>query len=162
MKKGCEMKITKVCFSWDCLEEHILNSYGSVMNGIKEKSSTKLISDSIETLYADMMGGVVENEKGFDVLIGKERHEIKSTTKLKTNGHFRINGLSHKEGNCDYISVVDVIHNRLFVVPSKTFFKEGLFYISKNNFEFCWSGTYNETDLNNIPNTSLLLKYEFI
>jgi hypothetical protein len=146
------------------LEDYWVETYGSVTKAIFKKGN-KLVSDTIEELYAEYTGGVVMNATGYDILIDDEiRDEIKSTMSILRNGNMRIGGLSHKEGKCDYIVIIDLIHNRTFRIPADIFFSEADQTISttktSTSHEFYWSGSYNKNDNLKPENTNFLLKYE--
>tara|TARA_B100000809_G_C14980754_1_gene474441 strand:- start:475 stop:945 length:471 start_codon:yes stop_codon:yes gene_type:complete len=149
-------------FSSEAIKEHIESVYKDWFVAAFVKQN-KLISDSVEEMYANYVDGVVINATGFDVLVDGERHELKYTYKLQGKSTLRVGGLKSKPGKCDFIVIIDGLNNRTFKIPADIFFDKEKYDERFNvgvNVEFRWSGSYNEKDKVQIENTNLLLKYE--
>lgn len=153
----------KYDFSKEKLAKVWTEKYGSPTEAIFAITGTKIVSDTVEDLYAEYTGGEKLNKEGYDCLHPDgTKDEIKSTGKILKCGSLRINGLRGKEGKCDNIVIVDCVNNRTSIIPSVVFFAESKFYYSKDAgaHMFYWSGTYNENDRIQQKNTQLFLEYE--
>ena len=70
-------------FSETVLESYWVEKYGSVVKAVLKKKN-KLISDSIEELYALYTGGIVRNAIGYDVeKPNKVLDELKYTSSVQ-------------------------------------------------------------------------------
>ena len=147
----------KFDFSEKAILTHIENNYKSVINAFL--TTPKLVSLSVEQLYANYVDGVVINGHGFDVVRGYIKDEVKYTNSIQGNSRLRVGGLKSKEGMSDNLVIIDGVNNRTFIIPTQIFFDNADLNHGAN-VEFRWSGSYNETDKNKIDNTNLLLKYE--
>ena len=151
-------------FSETVLESYWVEKYGSVVKAILKKKN-KLISDSIEELYALYTGGIVRNAIGYDVeKPNKVLDELKYTSSVQGKSTLRVGGFENKEGKSDNIVIIDGISNRTFRIPTHIFFAFAHLTISKTStsttIEFHWSVSYNKSDKVKQENTKLLLQYE--
>ena len=148
-------------FSETVLESYWVEKYGSVVKAVLKKKN-KLISDSIEELYALYTGGIVRNAIGYDVeKPNKVLDELKYTSSVQRKSTLRVGGFENKEGKSDNIVIIDGISNRTFRIPTHIFFAFAHLTISKpNKVEFHWSVSYNKSDKVKQENTKLLLQYE--
>jgi hypothetical protein len=147
-------------FSEKVLEAYWIEKYGSVVKAVLKKQN-KLISDTVEELYALYTNGIVRNKTGYDVeLPNGILDEIKYTASIQGKSTLRVQGLATKEGKCDNIVIIDGINNRTFRVPTHIFFAFANLTISKDKVEFHWSVSYNKNDDVKPENTELLLQYE--
>lgn len=151
-------------FSEKVLEAYWIEKYGSVVKAVLKKQN-KLISDTVEELYALYTNGIVRNKTGFDV----ERpnsilDELKYTGSVQGKTGLRVGGLTNKEGKSDNIVIIDGVNNRTFRIPNHIFFAFAQLTVSKTQTstttEFHWSVSYNENDDRKPENTKLLLQYE--
>src|SRR6056300_780875 len=99
-------------FSEAVLETYWIKKYGSVVKAVLKKQN-KLISDSIEELYALYTNGIVRNAIGFDI----ERpnnilDELKYTGSIQGKSVLRVGGLTNKEGKSNNIVIIDGVNNR--------------------------------------------------
>jgi hypothetical protein len=147
----------KFDFSEKAIMTYIENNYKSPIRAFF--TIPKLVSNSVEQIYANYVNGVVINAHGFDVLIGYIKDEVKYTISIQPNNVLRIGGLKSKEGMSDNLLIIDGVNNRTFRIPTQIFF-DNADLNHGDNIEFRWSCSYNETDKNKIKNTNLLLKYE--
>ena len=109
-------------FSEKVLEAYWIEKYGSVVKAVLKKQN-KLISDTVEELYALYTNGIVRNKTGYDVeLPNGILDEIKYTASIQGKSTLRVQGLATKEGKCDNIVIIDGINNRTFRVPTHIFF----------------------------------------
>ena len=97
-----------------------------------------------------------------------DRIEVK-TAVIQTNGKCIAYSLSGKEGNCDFIALVDMTRGpydiRMAIIPSDIFFQESFF--NKKNGEkerFSWDGKYQIKRPNSgcATNTNLFLEHEVV
>ena len=148
-------------FSETVLESYWIEKYGSVVKAILKKQN-KLISDSIEELYALYTGGTKINAIGYDVeQPNKVLDELKYTASVQGKSTLRVGCFANKEGKSDNIVIIDGISNRTFRIPTHIFFAFAHLTTSKpNNVEFHWSVSYNKSDKVKQENTKLLLQYE--
>ena len=151
-------------FSESVLGDYWIEKYGSAVKAVLKKQN-KLVSDTIEELYALYTNGIVRNAIGFDV----ERpnnifDELKYTGSVQGKSALRVGGLTNKEGKSDNIVIIDGINNRTFRIPTHIFFAFAELTISKTRTstttEFHWSVSYNKNDNVKKENTKLLLQYE--
>lgn len=151
-------------FSEAVLESHWIEKYGSVVKAVLKKQN-KLISDTIEELYALYTNGIVRNAIGYDI----ERpnnilDELKYTGSVQGKSALRVGGLTNKEGKSDNIVIIDGVNNRTFRIPTHIFFAFAELTVSKTNTstttEFHWSVSYNKSDKVKQENTKFLLQYE--
>ena len=151
-------------FSETVLESYWIEQYGSVVKAILKKQN-KLISDTIEELYAIYTNGIVKNAVGFDIQRPNNiLDELKYTGSIQGKSGLRVGGLTNKEGKSDYIVIIDGVNNRTFRIPTHIFFAFAELTISKTSTstttEFHWSVSYNKNDNVKRENTKLLLQYE--
>lgn len=152
-------RVDTMDFSRAAITQEIVKHFGSLESALFDGTS-KMISDAVERLYSKYTGGQVYNGEGFDVIMpDNSLHEVKYT-RSDQNGYLRVGGLSNKEGKCNTIAIIDGIHNRIFAIPTQTFYNCGEFAVGRNWHEFHWSLSYNETDRKKIWNTKLLLEFE--
>lgn len=151
-------------FSEKVLEAYWIEKYGSAVKAVLTKQN-KLISDTVEELYALYTNGIVRNAIGFDI----ERpnnilDELKYTGSVQGKSVLRVGGLTNKEGKSDNIVIIDGVNNRTFRIPNHIFFAFAQLTVSKTKTstttEFHWSVSYNENDNVKPENTKLLLQYE--
>tara|TARA_X000001316_G_C920407_1_gene34599 strand:+ start:940 stop:1425 length:486 start_codon:yes stop_codon:yes gene_type:complete len=151
-------------FSETTLESYWIEKYGSVVKAVIKKQN-KLISDTVEELYAFYTNGIVRNAIGFDVeRPNKILDELKYTGTVQGKSALRVGGLTNKEGKSDNIVIIDGVNNRTFRIPNHIFFNFAHLTISKTKTstttEFHWSVSYNKNDKVKRENTELLLQYE--
>jgi len=151
-------------FSETVLESYWIEKYGSVVKAVLKKQN-KLISDTIEELYAIYTNGIVKNAVGFDIQRPNNiLDELKYTGSIQGKSVLRVGGLTNKEGKSDYIVIIDGVNNRTFRIPTHIFFAFADLKTSKTSTstttEFHWSVSYNKNDNVKRENTKLLLQYE--
>ena len=143
-------------FSDEIIEKRIIKNFGTVIAGLRIKSN-KLVSDTVEELYAEYVKGKAINATGYDAICKENyKHEIKFTDSLLKNKTLRIGNLASKKGKCDFIVIIDGINNLTSIIPTKVFFKRANILTSGSKGEFFWDSEYSGRQKNN---TKLFLDY---
>jgi len=143
-------------FSEQIIEKRIVKNFGTVIAGLREKSN-KLVSDTVEELYAEYVKGKAINAIGYDAICKENyKHEIKFTNSMLRNKTLRIANLSSKDGKCDFIAIIDGLRNLTSIIPTKVFFKRANILSSGSKGEFYWDAEYSGRQKNN---TELFLEY---
>ena len=126
------------------------------------KGNNSLQGNIVDRQFFDYFGGTFCDAHGYDGTINGKKYEVKSTgSRMKEKdgkeGYLRINSCNeNKRVLFDYMAIVDILHNMVFIIPHDEWYNRGHF-IGK---EFHWSGTYNKSDNQKRSNTRLLLEYE--
>lgn len=144
-------------FSGDTIEKTIVKNFGSVFLGLRIKSN-KLVSDTVEELYAEYVDGEAINAIGYDAICKENfKHEIKYTDSIQGK-NLRVNNLTSKKDKCDFIVLIDGISNSTSIIPQKVFFKRANITTSGSTGEFSWDSEYIGKRQKN--NTKLFLDYK--
>lgn len=110
----------------------------------------------IERMECDLHGMKFVDQPGYDGFCSIHgRVEIKSTHTVLACGRLRYGNIRSKRNECDWILLVDGVHERRSWIPHDRFFA-----VAEDRNEVYISASYNQTDQRCVAMTQLFLEFE--